>query len=177
MKIVNENEKFKKHIVAALVNNKMGVLARVSGLYTRRGFNIDSLAVGPTIDPKISRMTIVIDGDEYIAKQLTKQLSKLIDVLTVKRLTDEDDEERLTVRELILIKIKALEAERVEIIEALNDFKCEIVNVSHESLTIEYDAKPEKVEKLIDLLKKYEILEIARTGAIALKKGNEYLSK
>ena len=156
-----------KHTIAALVENKAGVLSRISGLFARRGFNIDSLAVGPTDDPMISRITIVVDGDDYMAEQVTKQLNKLIDVFKVRTLTDID----VTRRELVLIKIKVNDTKRGEIVDIAKIMGCDIVDISHTSLTIEFNDRPERVELLIDLLSKYKILEIARTGTIALQKG------
>lgn len=158
-----------KHNIAVLVENKAGVLSRISGLFARRGFNIDSLAVGPTDDPKISRITIVVDGDDYIAEQVTKQLNKLIDVLKVRNLEEHD----ITRRELVLIKVKVDETKRGEIVDLAKIMGCEIVDISHTTLMLEFDDRPEKVDLLIDLLSKYKILEIARTGTIALQKGSE----
>ena len=158
-----------KHNIAVLVENKAGVLSRISGLFARRGFNIDSLAVGPTEDPKVSRMTIVVDGDDYIAEQVVKQLNKLIDVLKVRTLEDHD----ITRRELCLIKLEIDESKRGEIVDLAKIMNCEIVDISHTTLMIEFDDRPEKVDLLIDLVSKYKILEIARTGTIALQKGHE----
>ena len=158
-----------KHTIALLVENKAGVLSRISGLFARRGFNIDSLAVGPTDDPKISRITIIVDGDDYMAEQVTKQLNKLIDVLKVRSLTDNE----ITVRELVLIKVKVDEKRRGEIVDIAKIMGCEIVDISHTTLMIEFDDRPDRVNLLIDLLSKYNIMEIARTGAIALQKGHE----
>jgi acetolactate synthase-1/3 small subunit len=157
-----------KHTIAALVENKAGVLSRISGLFARRGFNIDSLAVGPTDDPQISRITIVVDGDDYIAEQVTKQLNKLIDVIKVRKL----DEDMIMRRELVLIKIKLEEDQRGEVIDIAKIMNCEIVDITHTTLMIEFDNEPEKVDLLIDLLSKYKILEIARTGTIALQTGH-----
>lgn len=157
-----------KHNIAVLVENKAGVLSRISGLFARRGFNIDSLAVGPTEDPQISRITIVVEGDDYIAEQVTKQLNKLIDVLKVRNLEEHD----ITRRELCLIKIEIDESKRGEIIDLAKIMNCEIVDISHTTLMLEFDDRPEKVDLLIELLDSYKILEIARTGTIALQKGS-----
>jgi len=156
-----------KHYISALVENKAGVLARISGLFARRGFNIDSLAVGETDDHTVSRVTIVVDGDSYIADQVTKQLSKLIDVRTVKRL----DPDYMTQRDLVLIKLRIDPEKRSEIYDLVKIMGCEIVDISHTTLMIEFDDRTPKVNLLIDLLSKYEILEIVRTGTIALQKG------
>ncbi|MDR0875687.1 MAG: acetolactate synthase small subunit [Clostridiales Family XIII bacterium] len=156
-----------KHYISALVDNKAGVLARVSGLFARRGFNIDSLAVGETDDPTISRITIVVDGDDYIAGQVTKQLSKLFVVHTVQQL----DPEHMVQRDLVLIKVKIDPEKRGEIYDLVKIMGCEIVDISHTTLMIEFDDRTPKVNLLIDLLSKYEILEIVRTGTISLQKG------
>jgi len=158
-----------KHTISALVANKAGVLYRISGLFARRGYNIDSLAVGPTDNTKISRVTIIVDGDDYIADQVTKQLDKLIDVKKVRILPEGD----ITVRELILIKVKADEKQRGEIIDIAKIMQCDIVDISHTTLMIEFDDRPERVDLLIDLLSHYKILEIVRTGSIALQKGHK----
>jgi len=156
-----------KHYISALVENKAGVLARISGLFARRGFNIDSLAVGETNDPAVSRVTIVVDGDDYISSQVTKQLSKLIDVRTVKQLNPDN----MVQRDLVLIKVKISPDQRGEIYDLAKIMDCEIVDISHTTLMIEFDDRTPKVNLLVDLLSKYEILEIARTGTIALQKG------
>jgi acetolactate synthase-1/3 small subunit len=156
-----------KHTIAVLVENKAGVLSRITGLFARRGFNIASLAVGPTDDPKISRVTIVVDGDDYTAEQVTKQLNKLIDVLKVRNLQTAD----IIRRELLLIKVKLSESQRSEIIDIAKIMDCEIVDISHTTLTLEHSDWPEKIDLLIDLLSKYRILEITRTGTIALQRG------
>ena len=156
-----------KHYIAALVENKAGVLARISGLFARRGFNIDSLAVGETDDPAVSRVTIVVDGDDYIAAQVTKQLAKLVDVRKVKQL----DPEYIVQRDLVLVKVKIDAERRGEIYDLAKIMGCEIVDISHTTLMIEFDDRTPKVNLLIDLLSKYEILEIVRAGAIALQKG------
>ena len=158
-----------KHTIAVLVENKAGVLARIAGLFARRGFNIESLAVGPTDDPKISRITIVVNGDDYIAEQVTKQLNKLIDVLKVRNLEDKE----ITRRELVLVKVKVNEAKRGEIVDIAKIMDCDIVDISHTTLMVENASRPEQVDLLIDLLSNYDIQEIARTGTIALQKGHE----
>lgn len=158
-----------KHYISILVDNKAGVLARISGLFARRGFNIDSLAVGETNDPAVSRVTIVVDGDDYIAGQVTKQLAKLIDVRTVKQL----DPDFMVQRDLVLVKVKIDADQRGEIYDLAKIMGCEIVDLSHTTLMIEFDDRTPKVDLLIELLSKYEILEIVRTGTIALEKGED----
>ncbi|MDF3000457.1 MAG: acetolactate synthase, small subunit [Bacillota bacterium] len=156
-----------KHTISVLVENKAGVLARISGLFARRGFNIDSLAVGITEDKNISRITLLVDGDDYIAEQVTKQLNKQIDVIKVRKL----DQEEITRRELVLVKVKMSSDQRGEIIDIVKIMQGEIVDISHSTLTVEMSDKPEKIDLLIDLLTPYNIVEVARTGTIALQKG------
>ena len=156
-----------KHYISALVDNKAGVLARISGLFARRGFNIDSLAVGETNDPKISRVTIVVEGDDYVADQVTKQLSKLIDVRKISL----HDPESMIQREVVLIKVRIDADKRSEIYDLVKIMGCEIVDISHTTLMIEFDDRTPKVDLLIELLSKYDIIEIVRTGAVALQKG------
>jgi len=156
-----------KHYISALVENKAGVLARISGLFARRGFNIDSLVVGETNDRSVSRVSIVVDGDDYIADQVTKQLSKLIDVRRVKQL----DPEFMVQRETVLVKLRIESDKRGEVYDLVKIMGCEIVDISHTTLVVEYDDRTAKVDQLVELLSKYEIIEIVRTGAIALQKG------
>lgn len=156
-----------KHYITALVDNKAGVLARISGLFARRGFNIVSLTVGETDDKSISRVTIVVDGDDYIADQVTRQLYKLIDVRMVKQLNPDN----IIQRELLLIKVAIDANQRSEIYDLAKIMDCGIVDISHTTLMIEFDDRTQKVDLLIELLSKYRILEIVRTGAIALQKG------
>jgi len=160
-----------KHLLSVLVQNHAGVLSRVSGLFSRRGFNIDSLAVGVTEDPEVSRITIVVDGDEYIVDQVTKQLNKLVDVLIVKRLEKSDS----VSRELALIKVTATTQTRAEIIQIVEIFRAKIVDVSKSTLTIEASGSSDKVSALEDMLKQYGIVEIVRTGTIGIERGNKYI--
>ena len=158
-----------KHYISVLVENKAGVLARISGLFARRGFNIDSLAVGETNDPAVSRVTIVVEGDDYVADQVTKQLSKLIDVRTVKLLNPDF----MVQRDFVLVKVRIDPDQRGEIYDLVKIMNCEIVDISHTTLMIEFDDRTPKVNLLIELLSKYEILEIVRAGAIALQAGEK----
>jgi acetolactate synthase-1/3 small subunit len=160
-----------KHILSVLVENHAGVLSRVSGLFSRRGFNIDSLAVGVTENPDISRITIVVDGDEYTVEQVSKQLNKLIDVLKIKQLEKSDS----VSRELALIKVSATATTRAEIIQIVEIFRAKIVDVSKNTLTIEISGSTDKVAALEDMLKQFGIKEIVRTGTIAIERGNKYI--
>lgn len=158
-----------RHILSVLVENQSGVLSRVSGLFSRRGYNIDSLSVGVTEDPAISRMTIVVMGDDYILEQIKKQLNKLIDVIKVIEL----DKSRSVFRELMLIKVNARENNRASIIEIVDIFRANVVDVSNETLTVEMTGDEDKIEAFISLMKPYGIREIVRTGLTALERGNK----
>lgn len=160
-----------KHILSVLVENHAGVLSRVSGLFSRRGFNIDSLAVGVTENPEVSRITIVVDGDEYTVEQVSKQLNKLIDVIKIKQLDRSDS----VSRELALIKVSATTATRAEIIQIVEIFRAKIVDVSKNTLTIEISGGTDKVAALEDMVKQFGIKEIVRTGTIAIERGNKYI--
>ena len=156
-----------KHTISVIVENKPGVLHRVAGLFSRRGFNIESLAVGTTENPAISRMTIVVEGDEQTLEQITKQLYKQIDVLKVFDLPAE----KLIERELALIKVQATEKTRQEITQIVNIFQARIVDVAEDSLAIEISAEKDKVENMQKLLDKFGVQELVRTGKIALQRG------
>ena len=156
-----------RHTISVLVENKFGVLARVAGLFSGRGSNIDSLNVGETEDPTISRMTIVARGDDRILEQITKQLNKLIDVIKVTDLTSEEHVER----ELALIKVSAPQKVRSEIIQLASIFRSSIVDVSLESLIISVTGDEDKINALIDMLRPYGIREISRSGRVAISRG------
>ena len=155
------------YTLSILVENQAGVLSKISGLFSRRGFNIDSLAVGVTNDPNVSRVTIVANGDEYVVEQLEKQLNKLIPVIKVKRLTGTD----FISRELLLIKVHCPAAKRAEVITTVEVMQAKIVHVSASSVTVEYCESANRVDTLIDLLKPYGIREIVRTGTVAIDRG------
>ena len=159
-----------KHTLSVLVENHAGVLSRVAGLFSRRGFNIDSLAVGVTEDPEVSRMTIVVDGDDYVVEQVSKQLNKLVDVIKIKRLDDNDS----VSRELALIKVNANATTRGEILQIVEVFRANVIDISKNTLTIEITGSLDKVAALEDMLKPFGIKEIARTGMIALERGNKH---
>jgi acetolactate synthase-1/3 small subunit len=158
-----------KHIISALVENKSGVLARVASLFSARGFNIISLAVGTTDDSTISRMTIVLDADEKILEQVIKQLRKLIDVIKVQDLTGQN----FIARELVLIKMNAAPAKRVEIMQIVNLFRARVVDVSTRSLSVEVTGDEKKIAGILEVLKEFGIKEIVRTGRIAMVRGDK----
>ncbi|MEB3340137.1 acetolactate synthase small subunit [Okeania sp.] len=153
-----------KHTLSVLVEDEAGVLTRIAGLFARRGFNIESLAVGPAEDTGVSRITMVVPGDDQIIEQLTKQLYKLINVLKVDDITAIPSVER----ELMLLKINATTAMRSEVIEIVTIFRARVVDVGEDSLTIEVVGDPGKMVAIVQMLAKYGIREIARTGKIAL---------
>lgn len=157
-----------KHVLSVLVRNSSGVLTRVSGLFARRGFNIDSLTVGRTEDPKISRMTIGLMGNSDALEQFVKQLNKLEDVLRVYRL----DSENSVFRELVLIKVKATSESRGAINEVVKIFRSKIIDVAQDTLTIELTGDDSKISALIKLMEQYGIVELVRTGVTALERGD-----
>lgn len=161
----------KKHVLSVLVENHSGVLSRVSGLFSRRGYNIDSLSVGETEDPKISRMTIVADADEYTLEQIKKQLNKLVDVIKIIELK----EGHSIYRELALIKITATKENRAEIIEIANIFRAHTVDIASESVVIEATGDQGKISALTNMLMPYGIKEVIRTGLTALERGEKEL--
>ena len=154
-----------RHTLSVMVVNHPGVLARVAGLFSRRGYNIDSLAVGKTEDPDISRMTIVVDAeDEITLEQITKQLYKLIDVIKINDITRVE----MVERELVLIKVNATSNNRAEILQIVDIFRSKVVDVSEKAVTIEATGAQEKVEALIALLKPFGLKELVRTGKVAM---------
>jgi len=157
-----------KHTLVALVENKPGVLNRVANLFRRRGFNIESITVGHSEAPDISRMTIVVDGSGTSVEQVRKQLDKLIETVKVQDITSEP----IVVRELALIKVKATSATRSEIMQVVDIFRANIVDVSMESLTIEVTGDEEKLDSLLNLLRTFGVKEVVRTGRIAMTRGS-----
>ncbi len=154
------------HTLSVLVQNRPGVLARIAGMFARRGFNIESLAVGPTEDPKISRMTIVVNVEAKPLEQVVRQLDKLINVIHVEELHHDAVE-----RELILIKVNADAGVRSQILEIVDIFRAKIVDVHPEALSLEATGTPQKLEALIDILRPYGIRELAQTGMVAIARG------
>jgi acetolactate synthase-1/3 small subunit len=157
-----------KHTLSVLVENKPGVLTRVTSLFARRGFNIDSLAVGPTEDPTLSRITIVVSAEDTPIEQITKQLFKLINVLKIQDLSQAESIDR----ELVLFKVNAPAERRHEIIEIANVFRGKVIDVGRNSLTIEATGSTDKLQAMEDLFRAYGIKELARTGKIALARGS-----
>ena len=158
----------KKYVLSVLVENHAGVLSRVSGLFSRRGYNIDSLTVCETQDSKRSRMTIVVRGDEYILEQIEKQLSKLVEVISIEHC----DPSATTQREMALIKVKAAGTNRAVIIETCNIFRAHIVDVGIDSVIVEATGSEDKIDSLVRLLEPYGILEYVKTGLTAMDRGS-----
>jgi len=157
-----------KHTIYILVENHAGVLSKITGLFSRRGFNIESLAVGVTTDTNVSRITIVADGDEYVAEQIKKQLNKLIPVLEVKILK----ENTFISRELALIKVKSNTGNRIEIMKIAELMSAKVIDVSVNTITLEIADTVDNLETLTNLLKPYGIKEMVRTGTVAIEKGS-----
>ena len=156
----------RQHTISVLVENKFGVLARVAGLFSGRGYNIESLSVNSTHDPSISRMTIVTSGDEDVIEQIDKQLNKLIDVIKVTDLATSDFIER----ELILVKVSVTAKNRSDIIQVTEIFGGKIISVHKNELAVELSGNGEKIENFINLLAEYEIIELVRTGRVAISR-------
>jgi acetolactate synthase-1/3 small subunit len=156
-----------RHVLSALVHNTPGVLAQVSGMLATRGFNIDSLAVGETEDPELSRMTFVVRGDDAVLEQVRKQLDKLISVVRV----DDISSQSYVERDLMLLRVKANTQQRMEIALLVEMFRARVVDVSASDLMIEISGIESKIEAFIDLMRPYGIIELARTGRIALVRG------
>ena len=156
-----------RHVLSALVQNQPGVLADISSMLAARGFNIDSLAVGETEDPQLSRMTFVVHGDDAELEQVRKQLDKVVTVVKVHDISSEDFVER----DLMLIKVKSTPAQRTEISLLVEMFHSRVVDINSESMMIEISGQENKIEAFIDLMRPYGIVELARTGRIALVRG------
>jgi acetolactate synthase-1/3 small subunit len=158
-----------KHTISLLVDQKFNALARIIGMFTGRGFGIDSICFGDAEDPNMARVTLTISGDEHIIEQITKQLHKLVDIIKVSDLTYEPFVER----ELALIKVSANQKDRFEIMQVVDVFRGKIIDISQNSLTIEMTGKHAKVNAAIEMLDQFGLLEVARTGSVALKR--EYM--
>lgn len=160
-----------RHVISVLVENRFGVLARIAGLFSGRGFNIDSLSVGETLDPTVSRMTIVTRGDDRILEQVNKQLNKLVDVIKVQDFIDKPYVDR----ELVLIKVDAPAKTRAQIIEIAEIFRAKIVDVVPQTLTLEVTGTEDKISAMIEMLEPYGIEEMVRTGRVAIARGAQSL--
>ena len=161
-----------QRVFSLLVDNNPGVLSRVSGLFSRRGYSIDSITAGVTADPRFTRITIVSSGDELILSQIEKQVRKLEDVIEIKVLDPDDS----VYRELIMVKVRAKTTERTEIISVADIFRAKIVDVEKDSLMVELTGNGSKVDAFLELLEGYEILELARTGITGLQRGIKHVT-
>lgn len=161
-----------RHTLSVLVENKPGVLARISGLFSRRGFNIESLAVGPTENPEVSRMTIAINVDRLPLEQVTKQLNKLINVLKIVEL----DEGNSVQRELVLVKVRTDKGIRSNVLEIVTLFRAKVVDVAPETVTIEATGSSDKLEALLRVLEPYGIKELVQSGMVAVGRGGKAIS-
>ena len=161
-----------KHVISVLVENHFGVLTHVAGLFSARGFNIDSLAVGETHDPTVSRMTIMVNGDDRIVEQIIKQLNKLIDVIKVEDLSDDE----VIDRELVLVKVNADAKSRNDILQIVNTFRAKVVDVNPQSITIEVTGGESKIDAMVELLLPFGIRETVRTGLVALARRKELVA-
>jgi len=157
-----------RHVLSALVQNQPGVLAHISGMLASRGFNIDSLAVGETEDTNLSRMTFVVNGDDAELEQVRKQLDKIVTVVKVHDISSEDFVER----DLMIIKVKSVPQQRMEISLLVEMFRGRVVDISAENIMVEISGQERKIEAFIELMRPYGIIELARTGRIALVRGN-----
>lgn len=157
----------KRQVLSILVENTAGVTSRISGLFSRRRYNIDSFSSGVTADPRFTRITIVTSGDELVLEQIEKQLVKLEDVLDIKKLEPDNS----VTRELIMVKIRAKDTDRQAILNVTEIFHGKVVDVTHDSMIIELTGKQAKLDSFLDLLQGYEILELARTGLTGLTRG------
>ena len=160
-----------RHTLSVLVENKSGVLARVSALFSRRGFNIESLAVGPTENPDLSRMTIVVDAESAPLEQITKQLNKLIEIIKIVEL-----DTAAVQRELLLVKVRAPMAERTQVIETAALFRARVVDVNSDTVTLEATGTPDKLQALLAVLAPLGIKEMAQSGTVALARGPRSMS-
>ena len=154
------------HTISVLVDNHFGVLARISGLFSARGYNIESLCVGVTEDPSVSRMTVAVHGDERVLEQIVNQLNKLVEVIEVRDLTRDKHVER----ELVLIKAAADASRRTELLEVSNIFRAKVIDMSAEAVIIEVTGSEDKIAAFIDMVRPFGIVELARTGKIALSR-------
>ena len=153
-----------RHTLSVLVENRFGVLTRIAGMFSGRGFNIDSLNVGPTLDPARSRMTIVVRGDDAVLEQVTKQLNKLIDVIEIEDFRDDESVDR----ELILLRVNVDAATRAEVMQICDIFRAKIIDVQHKNVAIQVTGNESKIEKFVALMEPFGISELTRTGVVAL---------
>ncbi len=158
-----------RHTISVLVENKFGVLTRIAGMFSGRGFNIDTLNVGPTLDPSTSRMTIVVRGDDTVLEQVTKQLNKLIDVIEIQDFREDEYVDR----ELVLLRVNVNAQTRAEVMQICDIFRAKIIDVQHKNVSIEVTGNESKINKFIFLMEPFGICDLTRTGKIALARKAE----
>ena len=158
-----------RHTISVLVENKLGVLTRIAGMFSGRGFNIDTLNVGPTLDPSTSRMTIVVRGDDTVLEQVTKQLNKLIDVIEIQDFQDDECVDR----ELVLMRVSANAQTRAEVMQICDIFRAKIIDVQHKNVSIELTGNESKINKFLLLMDPFGISDLTRTGKVALARRSE----
>jgi acetolactate synthase I/III small subunit len=158
-----------RHVISALVQNEPGVLAHVAGMFAARGFNIDSLVVGRTEDPELSRMTIVVGGDERVLEQVRKQLGKIIPVVKIRDFTEVDYVER----DLLMVKIHVPAEKRPEVVQLVQMFRGRVIDVARTSIMVELSGPEDKLEAFVNLVRPYGLRELARTGVIAMQRGGQ----
>lgn len=158
-----------RHTISILVENKFGVLTRIAGMFSGRGFNIDTLNVGPTLDPSASRMTIVVRGDDKVLEQVTKQLEKLVDVIDVQDFQDEEYVDR----ELVLLRVTATSKTRAEVMQICDIFRAKIIDVQPDKLAIEITGTEGKITKFLTLMESFGVSSLTRTGKVALARSND----
>ena len=157
------------HIITLHVENRQGVLARIAGLFSGRGYNLESITAGVTTDPTVSRITLACTGDDSVVDQIKKQLNRLIDVIRVEELTDCPSLNR----ELMLVKVSSVASQRGEIFQVADVFKAQIMDVGHDCMTVELAGSPDKIDDLISLLQPYGIAEVARSGVVAMERSRK----
>jgi len=170
---MKEHTPVRRHILTLLVENRIGVLARIAGLIAAKGYNIDSVSVGETMDNSMSRVTLVVHGDDWVMEQVVKQLNRLVDVVKVVDLTEEDCIER----EMILVRVNAESANRAEILRIADIFRAKVVDVTHRTYTLEVTGDAHKTQALLDLLRPFGIKELVRTGQIAIARASKAVSR
>lgn len=163
----------RRYVLSVMVENHAGVLSHVAGLFSRRGFNISSLTVGETENSEISRITIMLYGDEYVLEQIQKQLTKLEDVISITELKKEES----VFRELVLIKVAANDATRAAVVEISNIFRAKVIDIAKDSITLEITGEQNKAQAFIELMEPYGVIELARTGLTALERGSSQYNK
>ncbi|MEE9521448.1 MAG: acetolactate synthase small subunit [candidate division NC10 bacterium] len=170
---MKEHTSRRRHILTLLVENRIGVLAKIAGLIAAKGYNIDSVSVGETMDNSVSRVTLVVHGDDWVMEQVLKQLNRLIDVIKVVDLTEEDYIER----EMVLVRVNAEPPDRAEILRIGDIFRAKVVDLTHRTYTLEVTGDEDKIQALLELLRPFGIKELVRTGRIAIGRANKSLPR